>query len=157
MGAALGEFGQNLDQAWREATDVRGWIERHPWLALGAAAAAGYAAGMTLAPGSPSSASAARSDRPEPFDGEEQAERARPSRLSSLIPWEMLIGPMTELARTLVENLFAAFIASRAAAQAAAAATPAATSPDRDAQCAASSPEPASPLDDPTVELASEA
>ena len=48
---SLGEIGQNVDQAWRQATDVRGLIERHPWLALGAAAAVGFAGARILRAG----------------------------------------------------------------------------------------------------------
>jgi hypothetical protein len=160
MGATLGEFGQTLNQGLRQATDVRGWIGKHPWLALGVAAAAGFAGGMALAPGSRRSEPVARSDfdRRESFAADEPPPRSRLASLASMIPWDMLMGPITELVRTLVENLFAAVVASRAAAQANAAAQPASTaSASNDKRRGPSSAEFDSPLDDPMVEQATEA
>ena len=87
--------------------------------------------------------------------------RSRQNHWSSLIPWELLIAPITELVRTLVENLFAAFVGSRATAQAGAQASNAST-PDSPwagshARYAGSSSAGESPLDDPLVEQATEA
>ncbi|HEX4149705.1 MAG TPA: hypothetical protein VHY20_11990 [Pirellulales bacterium] len=163
MGATLGDLGQTLNQSLRAATDVRGFVGLHPWWALGAAAAAGFAGGMALAPGSRQRSPASHSavDAPEFYAEEKPARRSRIAGLASLIPWEMLLGPITELVRTLVENLFAAIVASRAAAQAAAAATPSASSSNSNRPRATSpesnSPDPGSPLDDPLVEQATEA
>jgi ElaB/YqjD/DUF883 family membrane-anchored ribosome-binding protein len=149
LGAALGDLGQSLDQSWHQATDVRALIARHPWLALGAAAAVGFAGGMAFSPGARGNMRASGRDRHDFFDGGDQPEQARPSRWSSLVPWEMLIAPITELVRTLVENLFAAFIASRVAAQEAAATAREHTASERYARNADSSPDSASPAVDP--------
>ncbi len=132
-------------------------IARHPWLALGAAAAAGFAGGMAFNSGRRRNSRGASPDWQDDFNGQAQSERVRPSRWSSLVPWEMLIGPITELVRTLVENLFAAFIASRVATQEAAAPSRGTASADSNAPHANSSSDAASPLDDPIVEQAIEA
>ena len=46
----FGDLQANVRTRRELATDLRGWIDRHPWMAVGAASAAGFAAAAAVTP-----------------------------------------------------------------------------------------------------------
>lgn len=128
IGGVIADLKNNLQSGWEQATDVHGWIERHPWLAVGAASAAGFAAAAVVTP-APGEAlgeklsGVVRSAMDEfrsaggQADGEaEAANGASAARPAAVSPWAVLLGPLVDIAQVALQNYLAAYMAGRAAA-----------------------------------------
>jgi hypothetical protein len=129
MLGVIGDFQANLRARWEQATDVHGWIDRHPWMAVGAASAAGFATAAAVTPSAGqslrdklSSTIEAAMAQVAPEDGQSEADEvppARPSRASSQPSiWGMLLEPVMDVLKVAVQNYFAAYVAGQAAAHA---------------------------------------
>jgi hypothetical protein len=119
----------NARAGWEHATDLRGWIDSHPWIAVGAASAAGFAAAaaVTPAPGQSlgeklSSTFEAAMSQAKAANGQtepDEAPAARAGRRGSRASlWGMLLEPVIEVLKVALQNYFTAYVAGLAASQA---------------------------------------
>lgn len=117
---------EELKASLHTAADLRLWAQHHPWLTVGAASAAGFAAGAAItsaARGSPPTAAAAASPTSgnghfaagqSAFTGGQSAPpQPQPSAL-----WTALMGPMFDLAKFAIQSAIAAAMGGVMQAQA---------------------------------------
>ena len=130
----------NLRARWEQATDLRCWVERHPWIAVGAASAAGFTAAAVVTPAAGESLGEKLSQAVEAVmgengsangeaepDDEEAAARRRAAdrRVAPASMWAMLLEPVVDVLKVALQNYLMAFMAGQAAAAAQAASAPA--------------------------------
>jgi hypothetical protein len=127
MLGVIGDLQANARTRWEQATDLRGWIDRHPWMAVGAASAAGFAAAAAVTPGPGQSlgeklSSTIESVMPqaEEANGSAAADEAPRAARQASQPsiWGMLLEPVIEVLKVAAQNYFTAYVAGQAAAQA---------------------------------------
>ncbi|HWC90014.1 MAG TPA: hypothetical protein VG433_10170 [Pirellulales bacterium] len=127
MLGVIGDLQANARTRWEQATDVRGWIDRHPWMAVGAASAAGFAAAAAVTPGPGQSlgeklSSTIESVMPQADEAngstaaDDAPRAARQASQASI--WGMLLEPVIEVIKVAAQNYFTAYVAGQAAAQA---------------------------------------
>ena len=129
--AALGHALADLKSGLSTSADLRLWVKHYPWAALGAAAAAGFAAGAVVTP-APGESLTDKLSKLKPNGRQTRAEEGAPSdRQKTSNVGSGLTGSLFDLAKTLVESLIIASVrapaGSHTAATAAAAAEPAAS------------------------------
>jgi hypothetical protein len=120
---AKAEFTRSLEalkQSLGTAVDLRLWAQHHPWLTVGAAAAAGFAAGSTI--------TSAISGEPEPsrngYASTQQAAGPPPAAQAGAAPrqhsalWNSLIGPLFDLAKVAIQSSIASAMGGAMQAQA---------------------------------------
>ena len=113
----------DLHRGLASATDLRAWTREHPWLAIGIAALAGFAAATVAGAPAEKPPAPPESPDPRPRDAEPaQAPRPRASFLEGSFDW--LTVPLSDLLKTAV----AKFIATVRQAPAPSAEDPAASS-----------------------------
>jgi len=129
MLGVIGDLQANVRAGWEHATDVRGWIDRHPWVAVGAASAAGFAAAAAVTPASGQSLGEKLSStveavmaQAEAASGEAEVDGAPAARAgrqaSQPSVWGMLLEPVVDVLKVALQNYFTAYVAGQAAAQA---------------------------------------
>ena len=108
--AALVHALHGLKGGMASSTDMRKWVEHYPWAALGAAAAAGFAAAAAVTPAHGESLQEKASrlmpkhEEPKPSDGDGATSRAAmPSRMSAIS--DRLINSLFDIAKILVQTL----------------------------------------------------
>jgi hypothetical protein len=137
MLGAWSDLRANLHARWEQATDLHGWVERHPWFAVGAASAAGFTAAAVVTPSAGESLNEKLSRAVEAVMGEQGSaangdpddedaaarSRATDRRVASASIWAMMLEPVVEIVKAALQNYVMTAMAGHAeAAQAAAAA-----------------------------------
>jgi hypothetical protein len=103
--AAITNTMEELKKNLGSAADLRLWAQHHPWLVVGVAAAAGFAAGSAI--GSIGSDDRREEPVPQPVAG------SAPPRRSAM--WGSLMSPLFELAKVAIQSSVAATAAGAAA------------------------------------------
>jgi hypothetical protein len=103
--AAITNTMEELKKNLGSAADLRAWAQHHPWLVVGVAAAAGFAAGSAIC--SIGSDDQRAEPPPQPVAG--SAQPRRPTM------WGSLMSPLFELAKVTIQSSLAAAAAGTAA------------------------------------------
>jgi hypothetical protein len=109
---AMSQSIESLKQSFKTAADLKLWADHHPWLTVGAAAAAGFAAGSTIV-------GAASKEEPAP-DRSSSRERfaANDDRRQPSALWSSLMAPLFDLAKVAVQSSIASAMGGAMQAQA---------------------------------------
>lgn len=122
----LGDLQRDLLNVWDNATDVRSWVDAHPWLALGAASAAGFVTAAVLTPAANESAVHKWSRVARGMMGSDgESERAEAPRAAAPPPAHhsilgMILSPLVEVLKVALQNIIVAAVAGGAASAGAA-------------------------------------
>ncbi|MHB1033303.1 MAG: hypothetical protein ACYC0Y_01545 [Pirellulales bacterium] len=105
--AAFGDAIDDLKARLRNVADVRAWTQRHPWIALGAAAAAGFAAATGVS-------AVSHEGTPEKRSPTHQRRRVEtlPSAAASPVPHGELAAVLAALLAPAIDRVKAAMVAS---------------------------------------------